>query len=164
MFVRPGLFFALDGKVSFVSPGVYHVKAWRSTDQLKTIAEETATFDVPGGPTPDQGPKGWPASLSVYRTILQLADGTWLATLEGSMESDTLKTADHQSKIETPFKQRTIVVSSSDEGHTWKYVSTVAYPRADDPVGEGFVEPAIMQLDDGRLLCVMPHRPLLSAL
>ncbi len=153
-FVRPGLFFALDSKLSYASPGVYRVKAWRSTDDLKTIAEETATFNVPDGPKPDQGLKGW-NGLYVYRTILQMADGTWLATLEGNLESDTITPTDHQSKIETAVKQRTIVVASTDEGHTWNYLSTVAYPRADDPVGEGFVEPTFMQLDDGRLLCVM---------
>ncbi len=62
--------------------------------------------------------------------------------------------------------QRTFVVTSTDEGRTWNYLSTVASPRAGDPVGEGFVEPALTLLDDGRLLCVMRsghHFPLYAS-
>ena len=93
------------------------MKAWRSTDQLKTFRGNGHVRRA-GRPhaTTRARRGGLPASLSTAPSC-RLADGTWLATLEGSMESDTLKPADHQSKIETPFKQRTIVVSSSDEGH-----------------------------------------------
>ncbi|MBK7713766.1 MAG: exo-alpha-sialidase [Bacteroidales bacterium] len=62
--------------------------------------------------------------------------------------------------------QRTFIVSSDDKGATWHYVSTVAAPRAGDPVGEGLVEPAITMLQDGRLLCVMRsghHFPLYAS-
>ena len=132
---------------------------------LKTLQKETATFEVPDGPTRNARDKNEFYGLYAFRTILRLADGTWLATLEGNLASDTIKPTDHQSIRETTFKVRTIVVSSADEGRTWKYLSTVAYPRPDDPVGEGFAEPAFVQLTDGRLLCVMRtghHFPLYS--
>jgi photosystem II stability/assembly factor-like uncharacterized protein len=61
---------------------------------------------------------------------------------------------------------RTFIVTSTDKGKTWDYLSTVAVPQKGDPVGEGFVEPAITLLEDGRLLCVMRsghHYPLYSS-
>jgi hypothetical protein len=165
VFVRPGIVFAMRSELSLASPGEYRAKAWRSSDELKTLQQEAATFEVPDGPTRNARGKDEFYGLYVFRTILQLADGTWLATLEGNMAGDTIKPTDHQSVRETTFKERTIVVSSTNEGHTWKYLSTVAYPRPDDPVGEGFVEPALVQLTDDRLLCVMRtghHFPLYS--
>lgn len=165
VFCRPGLFFALDGPLLLQSSGVYRERAWRSSDDLKTVQQETVIFHVPDGPKRDRKGDEW-YGLYVYRAILQMPDGAWLATLEGNLESDTIQPPDRQGKAETVFQGRTIVVSSIDEGRTWKYVSTVAYARAGDPVGEGFGEPAIVQLADGRLLCVMRtghHYPLYSS-
>jgi hypothetical protein len=50
---------------------------------------------------------------------------------------------------------RTFIIQSKDKGRTWDYLSSVAIPHSGDPVGEGFVEPAITLLTDGRLLCIM---------
>ena len=59
VFSRPGLFLALDGRMYIKSPGVYHVKSWRSTDNLKSITVEKAVVNVPGGPIRDRKPSEW---------------------------------------------------------------------------------------------------------
>ena len=74
----------------------------------------------------------------------------------GSFEQDNMPTTDPRSKMETPFKMRSFLVSSDDQGDTWRYLSTVAAPRAgveDDT--EGSNEWALLPLDDGRMLAVM---------
>ena len=53
VFVRPGLFYAVGSELSLESPGVYRGKAWRLSDDLKTLQKETAIFEVPDGPTRD---------------------------------------------------------------------------------------------------------------
>lgn len=78
-----------------------------------------------------------------------------LATMEGNFESDKIIPTDRQSKRETKYKQRTFVVSSNDKGKSFSYLSTIAYPEHGVPVGEGFDEPTMVRLDDGRLLCMM---------
>ena len=75
--------------------------------------------------------------------------------MTANFEEDTLAPTDRQSALETKYRNRSIVVSSTDEGRTWRYRSTVAAPVAGDPVGEGFGEPTIERLADGRILCVM---------
>lgn len=148
------LFYALDGPAEYVSPGIYKGRSWRSVDDLKTIHGEEAVFRIPDGAKPLPGVKGW-YGLFVYRTILIMPDSTWLMTMYGNFSSDTLVPYDTDAKMETVFMQRTFIVVSRDEGHTWNYLSTVAAPRKGDPVGEGLVEPAITMLRDGRLLCIM---------
>jgi hypothetical protein len=52
---------------------------------------------------------------------------------------------------------RTCVIYSRDDGATWHYLSTVASPdRHPLPAqAEGYCEPDLLYLGDGRLLCVM---------
>ena len=84
-----------------------------------------------------------------------MPDNTWLMTMYGNFSADTLVPYDADAKKETRYMQRTLIVTSTDEGRTWNYLSTVAAPSTGDPVAEGFVEPAITMLKDGRLLCIM---------
>lgn len=152
--VRPGLFYAVDGPIDPKSPDVYTVRAWRSTDGLRTLQQEESTVRIPGGPRRQRKDNEW-YGFYFYRTMLELPDGTLLTTMEGNLETDNLTPNDRRSASEALFMQRTIIVTSKDEGRTWNYLSTVAAPVAGDPVGEGFDEPAILRLNDGRILCVM---------
>lgn len=157
-------FFALDGPTKITAPGVFSVRCWRSTDNLKSVQEEKAIMNVPEGPKihfDDQ----W-NGIYVYRTILKMPDGSWLATMYGNFATDTLTPQNKDAAMECKFMMRTFIITSTDKGRTWNYLSTVAIPHEGDPVGEGFVEPAITLLHDGRLLCVMRsghHFPLYSS-
>ena len=87
-------------------------------------------------------------------------------TMYGNFAADNIRPSEADAQKELAYMQRTFIVTSTDEGRTWNYLSTVAFPRLGDPVGEGFVEPAITLLDDGRLLCVMRtghHFPLYAS-
>jgi len=159
------LFFALDGPVEYMRPGLYKGKSWRSVDNFKSITQEEVWFNIPDGAAPIENNTEW-YGLFVYRSILSMPDGTWLLTMYGNFDTDTLVPYDADAKKETRFMQRSLIVTSADEGHTWNYLSTVAEPRTGDPVAEGFVEPAITQLHDGRLLCIMRtghHFPLYAS-
>jgi hypothetical protein len=159
------LFHALDGPTEYVSPGLYKGKSWRSVDNLKTLQQEEVTIYIPDGAKPRKDVDKW-YGIFVYRTILKMPDGSWLMTMYGNFVADTLAPADKDAIEETQFMMRTIIVTSTDEGHTWKYLSTVATPEQGEPVGEGFVEPAITLLKDGRLLCIMRaghHYPLYAS-
>jgi hypothetical protein len=159
------LFYALDGPTIYVSPGVYKGKSWRSSDNLNTLQQEEPLFNIPDGIKPRKDVERW-FGIYVYRTILTMPDDSWLMTMYGNFEPDTFVPVDKDAFKETQFMMRTIIVTSNDEGHSWKYLSTVAAPIAGEPIGEGFVEPAITLLKDGRLLCIMRaghHFPLYAA-
>lgn len=163
--VSDDVFYALDGPTELVTPGVYTGKGWRSTDGLRTIGEESVTFHVPEGPLRDPREGEW-YGIYVYRTILEMPDGSWLMTMYGNFASDSILPPDADAQAELTYMQRTFIVTSTDTGHTWNYQSTVASPKLGDPLGEGFVEPAITLLNDGRLLCVMRsghHFPLYAS-
>ena len=163
--VNDALLYALDGPTQLVSPGVYSGKAWRSTDGLNTIQEESVTFYVPEGPLRDRIGGEW-YGLFVYRTILELPDGTWCMTMYGNFESDTIIPPNKDAQKELTYMQRTILLTSNDLGRTWHYLSTIAAPSQGEPLGEGFVEPALTLLKDGRLLCIMRsghHYPLYAS-
>jgi hypothetical protein len=49
----------------------------------------------------------------------------------------------------------TVVFASSDEGRTWRYLSTIAGPEAVPEAPEGPCEPSMVQLETGELMCVM---------
>lgn len=157
--------FALDGPTSLVSTGIYRGKGWRSSDGLKSIGEEEVLFHIPQGPLRDRVGGEW-YGLFNYRTIIEMPDGSWLMTMYGNFSTDTIIPPDADAQKELTCMQRTIIVTSKDQGHTWHYLSTVASPAPGDPVGEGFVEPAITLLKDGRLLCIMRsghHFPLYAS-
>jgi hypothetical protein len=154
VFVSESVFYALDGPTKLISQGTYSGRAWRSADGLKTLQEETVSFRVPQGPVRDAVEGEW-YGIYVYRTILEMPDGTWLMTMYGNFECDSVFPPDADAQRELTYMQRTFIVTSADEGHSWDYLSTVAAPNPGDPVGEGFVEPAITRLNDGRLLCIM---------
>jgi len=153
-FSKGNLQYAINGFTDVITPGVYSVKAWRSLNGLHNIKEEYDTIYVPGGPLPKKRDEDWDG-LYIYRTIVEMKDGSWLMTMYGNFKADTLHPCNRNAQGELVYMQRTILVTSKDQGRSWHYLSSIAAPRAGDPVGEGFVEPAITLLKDGRLLCVM---------
>ena len=162
VFSRPGLFLALDSRVYIKSPGVYQVRSWRSTDNLKTITEDKALVNVPGGPTRDRKPSEW-YGIFIKRDIIEMPDGNLLVAADGNFAEDTIEPSSGPGKSETHYLARTFVLISRDEGRTWDYLSTVAVPNLEDPIDEGFGEPSIILLDNGQILCIMRtghHRPL----
>lgn len=162
---KKGLFYALDGPASLVSSGVYSVDSWRSTDELKTLHKEKATVYVPDGPKRERESGEW-YGLYVYHTIIEMSDKSWLMTMYGNFAEDELPPQDRDAQKETKYMMRTFVVKSTDEGRTWHYLASIAVPRLGDPIGEGFVEPTITLLDDGKLLCIMRtghHYPLYAS-
>ena len=114
--MRDGLFYAAAGNPRYLSPGRYAGTAWRSHDDLATLDEETAELHVPGGARPAQD-HGWHGVyFSSSREILNLSDGTWLTAMTANFEEDTLAPTDRQSALESKYQNRSIVVSSTDEG------------------------------------------------
>ena len=89
------------------------------------------------------------------RSIVELADGSLLATMYGNFDADIT-----DDKVRKDFnygyqkiRNRTVLVRSTDGGVHWDYYSTVAYnPNA---VGEGYDEPVMARTADGDLLCVI---------
>ena len=167
---RPGLFLALGQDVQYESLGLYHGPLWRSTDDLETIEEITAVFRVPDGPRRKRKRHEW-YGIYAWRNIVEMPDGTLLATIEGNFHSDRVAPVGSRNNEEfpsdEPYKLRTAVVRSTDAGESWDYLSTVAYPTEDDDaVGEGYGEPSFVLLDNGNLFCIMRsgnYTPLYSA-
>jgi hypothetical protein len=162
---KENLFYALDARAVYESPGVYRGMAWRSDDNLKNIYNEEPLFYIPGGIEPRSDVTRW-FGLFIYRTIIEMPDSSWLMTMYGNFSEDTLKPYNRDAIHELEFMMRTFIMTSQDNGRTWNYLSTVAVPKPGEPVGEGFVEPAITLLNDGRLLCIMRsghHYPLYAS-
>ena len=164
VFAGKGVFYAPVVRTSLVRSGIYSVNAWRSTDNLRTLQKEKVMLNIPGGPRRDAEQGEW-FGIYVHRSIIEMADGSWVMTMYGNFENDGIIPQNKDAQQETKFMTRTFLVKSTDEGHTWHYLSSVAVPKSGDPIGEGFGEPAITFLDDGRLLCIMRtghHYPLYS--
>ncbi|MBL8259671.1 MAG: exo-alpha-sialidase [Candidatus Competibacteraceae bacterium] len=165
VFSKKGMFYALGGRAKLVSPGVYSLDAWRSTDDLKTVRPEKITLNIPEGPAKEPEEGVW-YGIYVFRTILELPDGSWLMTMYGNFAEDNLPIHNRNAKEETRFMMRSFVVRSTDQGKTWNYLSSIAVPKSGDPIGEGFVEPAIALLDNGQLLSILRtghHFPLYAS-
>ncbi|MFA6569145.1 MAG: sialidase family protein [Victivallales bacterium] len=89
----------------------------------------------------------------LWRSIVQLPSGDLLATAYGRFRGDDTP-VDH---MPSSKKCRCFLIISRDEGHSWKYLSTIA---VDPTVGEeGFNETTMVRVNHGvntgRLLCHM---------
>lgn len=120
----------------------------------RPIAEETLSCDVGfsedgrnyiwsvGKVTFPEPVKPWTkgnAFMVFARSILELDDGSLLATMYGYFDRDA--------------KYRSLLVRSTDGGTNWDYYSTMAFSL--DAPGEGCCEPVIARTSAGELLCVM---------
>ncbi|MHB1355539.1 MAG: sialidase family protein [Anaerolineae bacterium] len=149
---QPSFFLALDGYVQYDPSSGYTVKTWRSGDDLHTLTEGIAPVLIPAEVN-DPSTKIDPFCVS--RNLLQMPDGSLMATAYGCFDKDRVLPEDRHSQIETPYKTRAFLLVSRDQGASWQYHATIARPIAGDPVGEGFNEPTMVRLDDGRLFCIL---------
>ena len=155
-FSRKGLFLAVASKTVCGEEGRCYGRVWRSKDGLKTIQQGETVLVIPeAGKVERPAPGVW-VGIFFHRQILELPNGSLLAAMYGNFEEDKIRPTNPRSIGETKYKARTFTARSTDEGRTWRYVSSVAIPSPDvvDDT-EGFNEWTIAQLDDGRLLGIM---------
>lgn len=151
--------------------GRYDLFQRRSLDGWKTVQGETAILD-----SPQAAPAGGDAGdrhdgLLMHHGILSLKNGDLLATMYGNFQGDT-QLADGYPEEFQLRKYRTVVVTSSDRGKTWRNPVTVAYNkmlgRGLDPdsgakstaivpavTQEGFCEADLTRAPNGDILCAM---------
>ncbi len=155
-FSKPGYFIALNNRLEFKEKNTYTTKMWLSVNNLKTLEETEATFSLPEAGNVDFGNRDEWSGLFCHRSVLQLPDGSLLASMYGNFEPDTITPVNPQSKSETKFMLRAFVVHSTDSGFTWHYRSTLAAPNTLwFENSEGFNEWSMVQLDNGHLLAVI---------
>lgn len=155
--LRDGRMLALD---TYVIPGKRVDEGigqlYISKDDWHTVqGPEDVTFDLPNIDfyiSKDDG--GHPHDAErVHRRILELPNGNLLTTIYGCLKGDNTPSTYMPSMIKT----RVMLVRSTDGGHHWTMVSTVAVNPA---VGtEGFDEPVLARVSRGihagRLICLM---------
>ena len=130
------------------TPGVYQIDFFRSKDNGYTETKEIATLYIPDPPGCSA-----PANCPMYvnDSIVRLRDGSLLACYQlDDNPGERLHT------------WRSAVMRSTDRGKTWHYLSTVVFdlnldPETREPAkrSEGFVEPNLLALANGDLLCFM---------
>ncbi len=108
---------------------------WRSRDGMKTVEKKETVLIIPeAGSVPvdtfSEVKDQQSSTLFFHRGIQEMPDETLLACMIGSFEEDKSPTTDPRSKMETPMKMRSFLMRSSDQGDTWRYLSTVAAPKA----------------------------------
>ena len=155
-FSRPGLFLGLMSIVRPDTSGTFTGRMWRSFDGLKTLSQEKTVLLLPEAGRVDFGSSQFWAGLFFHRSVLELDDGSLLAAMYGNFETDSITPTNPQSKRETKFKLQAFTVRSTDNGGTWRYLSSVAVPRLEQPDdSEGYNEWTMTRLADGRLLGVI---------
>lgn len=98
-----------------------------SSGVVSSDTYSTVTF-----PFPVQG-------MLMHRSLIELDNGNWVTTLYG------------QDPTNAP-KESAYVLGSTDQGHTWTYLSTIG--GGVGPVG-GYNEPSLVKLADGSLLALL---------
>ncbi|MBO9610762.1 MAG: exo-alpha-sialidase [Paenibacillaceae bacterium] len=127
---------------------------WETRDDWRTLqGPYEVDFALPGidfHASKDDGGRPHEA-VRLHRSVVELPNGDWLATLYGWMQGDDTPSA----YIASMKKTRCMLVRSTDRGRQWTYLSTIA---VDPAVGtEGFDEPVLARLSmgplRGRLIC-----------
>lgn len=119
-------------------PGLWMMRVRRSLDGGKTWhLEENVPVHIPGA----QRELGQNLNQGVYPdgNLIEMEDGSRLASGYGHFPNE--------------LKYRAYLIRSTDRGKSWQYFSTIAY--APDIGSEGFCEPSIARLRNGRLIAVM---------
>ena len=146
--LRDGTIMVVRGEVTFADPvqGKGTIEVMTSTDDWQTVESSTASIHVPLG-----------LRFIPVRGLTELDDGRLMMTMYGNFESDRVWTASPVA-VElinryTWFKNRVILVESSDRGRSWQYVSTVSYHPELTPMGTN--ESDVLLLPDGQLIAAM---------
>jgi hypothetical protein len=114
----------------------YTVDPWQAT-------VEGLPRDVERFPTPS---RTWWGRINWFSDIVELEGGRWISTISMRFRGDR--------------RESTHAVISTDGGHHWRYLSTIAAADAVPDAKEGFDEPCLIRLADGDLMCVSrvgPH-------
>ncbi|MGM0491579.1 MAG: sialidase family protein [Armatimonadota bacterium] len=129
-------------------PGYFTIPLHISTDSGRTVTETVdAELHVPDA-TSGVGHAFAPGPI-FFRSIVQMPDGSLLATFYGWFEGDESPVPGQKDS----FRYRTWLMRSEDGGRHWEYHATVAY---DPEIGtEGYCEPVMKLLPDGTLICLL---------
>jgi hypothetical protein len=163
------------------SDGKFTLRQKRSTDNWKTVMKEESVLDIPKSSSTMTGGGDLIDGFLSHHGILQMAGGNLIGTMYGNYEGDVLLCDGYPPEL-NQRKYRTVVVFSTDRGHSWGNPVTVAYDRMlgrgipdDHPLAklglpdetvkptaevpaitqEGFREADLVQAPNGDLLCVM---------
>ena len=156
---RRGSFYLLkQGMKATDKPGIFSTGRMA----LGSLAELSAATSPTWNETTVAVPKFKPAVGDDYKTIqtgpsldlaLELEDGTLLALSYGNFVGDDVPINGFKPTIGEAPMYRTYLLSSTDDGESWQYLSTVAY---DGETGqESFCEPTMVNFGNGELLMVM---------
>ncbi len=154
--LRDGTMLALD---TYIVPGetagVARGQCYVSSDDWRTVdGPVDVHFDLPGAIYPSKDDAGRPHEAQrLHRRIVEMPNGDLLTTYYGWLDGDHTPSAYESRMIRT----RVVLVRSSDRGHHWSIVSTIA---VDPTLGtEGFTEPVLVRVSqgprEGRLICLM---------
>ena len=135
--------------------GIYRAKSYDEV-LAGTPQRSFAVVDIPDlavGFGDSQVEDDWGAGC-MGSGIIQTENGDVIAAMYGQFKQDKSKLA-YFEKYDF-FQYRTWLIVSHDNCRTWEYLSTVAdcmtYPIPD---AEGYCEPDLLYLGNGRILCVM---------
>ena len=156
---RNGSFYLLKHKVKpSEKPGVFLT----SRLQLKSLADLASATALRWGEVSITVPRFKPATGDDYKTVqtgpgiepvLELGDGTLLALAHGNFIGDDVSINGFKPLVGEAPMYRTYLLSSTDGGDSWSYLSTVAY---DGKTGqESFCEASMVDFGHGELLVVM---------
>ncbi|MFW5869008.1 MAG: sialidase family protein [Armatimonadota bacterium] len=128
--------------------GYFTIPLYESTDGGETVEGPIeAELHVPDA-TSGVGHAFAPGPI-FFRSIVQMPDGSLLATFYGWFEGDESPVPGQKDS----FRYRTWLMRSEDRGRHWEYHATVAY---DPEIGtEGYCEPVLRLLPDGTLICLL---------
>ena len=136
----------------------YEGQMWSSGDNWKTIEGPAPTYvDMPHVTEGhgDGGPSERLVGPMFHGRTRVLTDGSLLATYYTNFVADT------KIKTSSPYRFRCTLARSTDRGKTWKYLSSIASlediadPKLLNKWQDGFDEPSLEVLPDGRLVCAM---------
>jgi len=137
---KDGTYLWLAFRAMYQSDTVAVCNTGRSSDGLRYEWTE-GTIDLSNGPVRFETAAHGTASLVFHRSIIELPDGSLLASMYGRCENDAEEL------------DRCIMVVSTDGGYNWKYLSTMGWePSVGD---EGLNEPVVVTLANGDLFCLM---------
>jgi hypothetical protein len=145
-------------------PGTYVGQLWESKDCWHTVSgPEPFYLKAPAIITALGDDELERTGPIFHGRFVTLKNGTLLGTMYTRFPEDKRTTP-----TGVEWKERTILVQSSDRGRNWEYVSTIAcmagLEKVADPQTvaqwqEGFNEPGIALLPDGKLICLMRTGP-----
>lgn len=132
--------------------GKYNLSQRRSLDGWKTVTAETSVVDIPRSVPQITDDGGTVEGFAADHAILRLKDGRLMTTMYGNYEVDKTP-GDRYPATSHFYKNRVIVVFSSDKGKTWGNPITVTTPPKVSE--EGGNEPDLARTANGDIICAI---------